>query len=114
MKPSHGHNERLLHRERETLASVFNKRDLIVPVLIEYSPRISMPDNELTSVSSPSNIEPLQFQISCGGIGISERTEVSTESALQGCFGVKHQTQRLKKLIWNFLHSSALKKYDNQ
>jgi len=29
--PSLGHNERLLHRERETLASVFNKRGLVVP-----------------------------------------------------------------------------------
>ena len=103
MKPSLGHNERLLHRERETLASVFNRGAWLF-----------LMDNELTSVLSPSNIEPLQFQISCGGIGISERTEVSTKSALQGCFGVKQQTQRLKKLIWNFLHSSALKKYDNQ
>ena len=101
--PSLGHNETLLYRESETPVCVFNRGAWLF-----------LMDNELTSVLSPSNIEPLQFQISCGGIGISERTEVSTKSALQGCFGVKHQTQRLKKLIWNFLHSSALKKYDNQ
>ena len=55
-------------------------------------------DNELTSMPSPLNFEPLQFQISCGEIGISERTEVSTKSALQGCFGVTQQTQRLKNI----------------
>ena len=103
MMPSLGHNETLLYRESETPVCVFNRGAWLF-----------LMDNELTSVLSPSNIEPLQFQISCGGIGISERTEVSTKSALQGCFGVKQQTQRLKKLIWNFLHSSALKKYDNQ
>jgi len=101
--PSLGHNETLLHRESETPVCVFNRGAWLF-----------LMDNELTSVLSPSNIEPLQFQISCGGIGISERTEVSTKSALQGCFGIKQQTQRLKKLIWNFLRSSALKKYDNQ
>ena len=87
MMPSLGHNETLLYRESETPVCVFNRGAWLF-----------LMDNELTSVLSPSNIEPLQFQISCGGIGISERTEVSTKSALQGCFGVKQQTQRLKKL----------------
>ena len=87
MKPSHGHNERLLHRERETLASVFNERAWLF-----------LTDNELTSTPSPLNNEPLKSQYLSGEIGNSERTEVSTEGALQGCFGIKQQTQRLKKL----------------
>ena len=87
MKPSHGHNERLLHRERETLASVFNKRAWLF-----------LMDNELTSTPSPLNNEPLKSQYYCGEIGSSERTEISTKSALQGCLGVKHKTQRLKIL----------------
>jgi len=90
--PSLGHNETLPHRESETPVCVFKTRGLVAPT---YLP---MWDNELTSMPSPLNFEPLQFQISCGEIGISERTEVSTKSALQGCFGVKQQTQRLKKL----------------
>ena len=87
MKPSHGHNERLLHRERETLASVFNKRAWLF-----------LMENELTSTPSPLNNEPLKSQYYCGEIGNSERTEVSTKGALQGCLGVKHKTQRLKIL----------------
>ena len=86
MKPSHGHNERLLHRERETLASVFNERAWLF-----------LTDNELTSTPSPLNNEPLKSQ-DCGEIGSSERTEISTKRALQGCLGVKHKTQRLKSL----------------
>ena len=112
--PSLGHNETLLHRESEPPVCVFKTRGLVAPTLTIHKLRLPMWDNELTSMPSPLNFEPLQFQISCGEIGISERTEVSTKSALQGCFGVKQQTQRLKKLIWNFLRSSALKKYDNQ
>tara|TARA_R100000963_G_C4642601_1_gene106285 strand:+ start:324 stop:632 length:309 start_codon:yes stop_codon:yes gene_type:complete len=101
--PSLGHNETLLYRESETPVCVFNRGAWLF-----------LTDNELTSVPSPSNTEPLKSQYLSGEIGNSERTEVSTEGALQGCFGIKQQTQRLKKLIWNFLHSSALKKYDNQ
>ena len=87
MKPSHGHNERLLHRERETLASVFNKRAWLFPR-----------NSESTPTPSPLNNEPLKSQYYCGEIGNSERTEISTKSALQGCLGVKHKTQRLKIL----------------
>ena len=86
MKPSLGHDERLLHRERETLAIVFNERAWLF-----------LTDNELTSTPSPLNNEPLKSQ-DCGEIGSSERTEISTKRALQGCLGVKHKTQRLKSL----------------
>jgi|TARA_R100000315_G_C5140788_1_gene80520 hypothetical protein len=86
VKPSLGHDERLLHRERETLASVFNERAWLF-----------LTDNELTSTPSPLNNEPLKSQ-DCGEIGSSERTEISTKRALQGCLGVKHKTQRLKSL----------------
>ena len=46
MKPSHGHNERLLHRERETLASVFNERAWLFPR-----------NSESTPAPSPCNIQ---------------------------------------------------------
>jgi hypothetical protein len=96
--PSLGHNETLLHRESETPVCVFKTRGLVAPTLTIHKLRLPMWDNELTSMPSPLNFEPLQFQISCGEIGISERTEALPEGALQGCFGVKQQTQRLKKI----------------
>ena len=88
MKPSHGHNERLLHRERETLASVFNERAWLF-----------LADNELTSTPSPLNNEPLKSQYYCGEIGNSERTEVSTDSWSKVDIVVKQQSQRFKYLL---------------
>ena len=96
--PSLGHNETLPHRESETPVCVFKTRGLVAPTLTIHKLRLPMWDNELTSVPSPSNTEPLKSQYLSGEIGNSERTEVSTEGALQGCFGIKQQTQRLKKL----------------
>jgi len=108
--PSLGHNETLPHRESETPVCVFKTRGLVAPTLTIHKLRLPMWDNELTSMPSPLNFEPLQFQISCGEIGISERTEALPEGALRQ--GSKPRGS--KKLIWNFLRSSALKKYDNQ
>ena len=85
--PSLGHNETLLHRESETPVCVFNSGAWLF-----------LTDNELTSTPSPLNNEPLKSQYYCGEIGSSERTEISTKRALQGCLGVKHKTQRLKIL----------------
>jgi len=47
---------------------------------------------------SPLNLSLYNPESLMSIFGVSERTEVSTESALQGCFVVKHKTQRLEDL----------------
>jgi hypothetical protein len=47
---------------------------------------------------SPLNLSLYNLECLMSIFGVSERTEVSTEGALQGCFVVKQKTQRLTDL----------------
>ena len=92
--PSLGHGTGLLHRERETPESVSIEGlgcsgiagAVGVPALQTMNKHL-MPSPLYLSLYNPESLMSI--------FGVSERTEVSTESALQGCFVVKHKTQRL-------------------
>ena len=93
--PSLGHGTGLLHRERETPESVSigglgcSGKVGVAPALWTAMKRL-MPSPLNLSLYNPESLMSI--------FGVSERTEVSTESALQGCFVVKHKTQRLEDL----------------
>ena len=95
--PSLGHGNGLSYRERETPESVsigglgcFGIVGAVgVPALQTAMKRL-MPSPLNLSLYNPESLMSI--------FGVSERTEVSTESALQGCFVVKHKTQRLEDL----------------
>jgi len=94
--PSLGHGNGLSYRERETPESVSIgglgcplERVGVAPALWTAMKRL-MPSPLNLSLYNPESLMSI--------FGVSERTEVSTESALQGCFVVKHKTQRLEDL----------------
>ena len=93
--PSLGHGNGLSYRERETPESVSigglgcSGKVGVVPALWTAMKRL-MPSPLNLSLYNPESLMSI--------FGVSERTEVSTESALQGCFVVKHKTQRLEDL----------------
>ena len=88
--PSLGHGTGLLHRERETPESVSIEGlgcsgvegAVGVPALQTMNKHL-MPSPLYLSLYNPESLMSM--------FGVSERTEVSTESALQGCFS--HKTQ---------------------
>ena len=90
--PSLGHGNGLSYRERETPESVSigglgcSGKVGVAPALWTAMKRL-MPSPLNLSLYNPESLMSI--------FGVSERTEVSTESALQGCFVVKHKTQRL-------------------
>ena len=61
-----------------------------------------------TPILSPLNLSLYNPEYLMSIFGVSERTEVSTGSAPQGCFVVKQKTQRLIKLKWNLFGVGAL------
>jgi hypothetical protein len=93
--PSLGHGNGLSYRERETPESVSigglgcSGKVGVAPALWTAMKRL-MPSPLNLSLYNPESLMSI--------FGVSERTEVSTESALQGCFVVKHKTQRLEDL----------------
>ena len=103
--PSLGHGTGLSYRERETPESVSieglgcSGKVGVAPALWTAMKRL-MPSPLNLSLYNPESLMSI--------FGVSERTEVSTEGALQGCFVVKHKTQRLIYLIWNFCNAYAL------
>ena len=105
--PSLGHGTGLSYRERETPESVSIEGlgcsgiegAVGVPALQTAMKRL-MPSPLNLSLYNPESLMSI--------FGVSERTEVSTGCAPQGCFVVKQKTQRLIKLKWNLCNAYAL------
>ena len=92
-----GHGNRLSHRERETPESVsIGGLGCSGKVGAVGVPAYQTMNKHL--MPSPLNLSLYNLECLMSIFGVSERTEVSTEGALQGCFVVKQKTQRLTDL----------------
>jgi len=95
--PSLGHGTGLSYRERETSESVsIGGLGCSGKVGAVGVPAYQTMNKHL--MPSPLNLSLYNLEYLMSIFGVSERTEVSTEGALQGCFVVKQKTQRLTDL----------------
>ena len=107
MMSSLGHGNRLSHRERETPESV----SIEGLGCSEIGGAVGVPTIRTAIkrlMPSPLNLSLYNSKCLMSTFGVSERTEVSTGCAPQGCFVVKQKTQRLIKLKWNLFGVGAL------
>jgi hypothetical protein len=103
-----GDGNRLSYRESETPVSVFieglgclGAKGVVYihsPMLVNVIALPALPAVNRHLVPSPLNLSLYTPESLMSVFGVSERTEVSTEGALQGCVIVKQQTQGLKNL----------------
>ena len=101
------HGNRLSHRERETPESV----SIEGLGCSEIGGAVGVPTIRTAIkrlMPSPLNLSLYNSKCLMSTFGVSERTEVSTGCAPQGCFVVKQKTQRLIKLKWNLFGVGAL------
>ena len=101
------HGNRLSHRERETPESV-SIEGLGCSGIGGAGGAPTIRTVESTPTPSPLDLSLYNSKCLMSTFGVSERTEVSTGCAPQGCFVVKQKTQRLIKLKWNLFGVGAL------